>query len=51
MVPVGVFDEVGNPQFAMQVFIDEKPNYYSFADKTETMTGEELFAKFAPPSE
>jgi len=37
--------------FDHQVFIDEKPSYYSFANKTENMTGEELFAKYAPQSE
>lgn len=30
-----------------EVFIDEKPDYYSFAQKTKQMTGEELFALFA----
>lgn len=49
MVPVGLFDDSLNVKFYNQVFIDEKPSYYSFADDTEKLTGEELFAKFAPP--
>lgn len=49
MVPVGLFDDSLNVKFHNQVFIDEKPSYYSFADDTEKLTGEELFAKFAPP--
>ncbi len=38
----------GGVQFVYthQVFIDEKPGFYEFADKTENMTGEECFAKF-----
>ena len=49
MVPVGLFSDDANIEFGSQVFIDEKPAYYSFADDTEKLTGEELFAKFAPP--
>ena len=33
-----------------QVFIDEKPDYYSFANETKNMTGAEIFAQFVPPS-
>ena len=32
-----------------QLFIDRKPGYYAFANDTENLTGEEVFAKFAPP--
>ncbi len=32
-----------------QIFIDEKPAYYDFANKTHNMTGAEVFAAFAPP--
>lgn len=49
MIPVGMFEDVGDSQLAMEVFIDEKPVYYSFANETEKMTGEEVFARFAPP--
>lgn len=37
--------------FAMngQIFIDEKPGWYALANETPTMTGAEVFAKFAPP--
>lgn len=51
MVPVGLFDEDRGLVFDKQVFIDEKPHYYSFANTTEDLTGAELFAKFAPPEE
>tara|TARA_B100000749_G_scaffold280455_1_gene276758 strand:- start:194570 stop:195004 length:435 start_codon:yes stop_codon:yes gene_type:complete len=35
-------------EFDHQVFIDEKPNYYSFSNKTKDMTGAEVFAAHAP---
>lgn len=46
MVPVGLFDPVADLSFEGQVFIDEKPHYYSFAEKTENFTGEQVFAMF-----
>jgi hypothetical protein len=49
IMPVGIFDEDPGFVFDHQVFIDEKPGYYAFANKTEDMTGAEVFAKFAPP--
>ncbi len=46
MVCAGIFDDAGNDSltFKTQVFIDEKPDYYSFAEDTENLTGAELFA-------
>ncbi|MCL6415391.1 GFA family protein [Aestuariirhabdus sp. Z084] len=49
MVPVGLLENDEGLVFQQQVFIDEKPSYYSFSNTTEDMTGAELFAKFAPP--
>ena len=49
MVPVGIFDGEDKLVFRSQVFIDEKPAFYSFAEKTKDLTGAELFAKYAPP--
>jgi hypothetical protein len=34
-----------------QIFIDEKPGYYEFGNKTHNMTGAEVFAAFAPGGE
>lgn len=51
MVPVGVFENLDGLEFKSQVFIDEKPTYYSFSNKTENKTGEELFSQFAPPED
>jgi hypothetical protein len=50
-IPVGIFDNESGFVFERQVFIDKKPEYYSFANETKNMTGAELFAQFAPPSE
>lgn len=41
----------GQPELrlTLQVFIDSKPPFYTLADKTRIMTGEEVYAAFAPP--
>lgn len=44
---VGIFDD-DNFVFDHQIFIDEKPAYYSFSNETQNMTGAEVFAKYAP---
>lgn len=46
-VPVGLFDDDDGLTFQHQVFIDEKPKYYEFANDTKNMTGPELIAKYA----
>ena len=43
------FDDRAGYALTSQVFIDEKPSYYDFANKTHNMTGAEVFAAFAPP--
>ncbi|WP_043527713.1 GFA family protein [Litchfieldella xinjiangensis] len=46
-VPVGLVDQ-GEPwQFDTQIFIDDKPGLYTFANKTTNMTGQEVFEAFA----
>ena len=52
IVPVGMLDL--DPEaliFESEIFIDEKPSYYHFANETETLTGAEVFAKYAPAEE
>ncbi len=51
IMPIGLFASPEGVVFDHQVFIDAKPAYYSFAEDTKNMTGEELFAQFAPPAE
>lgn len=48
-IPVGLFDGALDPDFDLQVFIDEKPSFYSFAEETRMMTAAEIYEKFAPP--
>lgn len=46
-IPVGIFDNVKDFVLTHQVFIEQKPEYYSFANETHNMTGEELFAQYS----
>lgn len=48
ILPVGLFDGAEGLIFDHQIFIDEKPEYYCFANETHNMTGAEVFAMFAP---
>ncbi len=50
-VSAEAFDDRGGFVLASQIFIDEKPAYYEFANKTHNMTGAEVFAAFAPSSQ
>jgi hypothetical protein len=50
MIPAGLLDDPVELVFEHQVFVDERPDYYCFANETHEMTGAEVFAKFAPKS-
>jgi hypothetical protein len=45
-LPAGLLQIEEQYQFTHQIFIDEKPEYYDFANTTKNMTGPELFALF-----
>ncbi|WP_298447135.1 GFA family protein [uncultured Marinobacter sp.] len=47
IIPAGLFQ---SEQFALnsEIFIDEKPAFYEFKNKTKKMTGQEVFDQFAP---
>jgi len=47
-IPAGLFDESIEFIFDHQVFIDKKPEYYTFKNITSDMTEAEVFAKYAP---
>ena len=49
MVPVGLLEDDEQLIFESQVFINAKPGFYKFSNKTQDMTGAEVFAKYAPP--
>jgi hypothetical protein len=46
-MPVGIFDKTEGLIFDSQIFIDEKPEYYCFANETKNMTGAEVLEQFA----
>ena len=46
VVPIGLFDNYPQVSFDNQIFIDEKPEYYAFANQTTLMTGAEFAAKY-----
>lgn len=47
IVAVDAFDDLGGLKLDHEVFIDEKPGYYSFAEKTQQLTGQQVFEMFA----
>ncbi len=51
IMPAGLFDNDEVFVLDHQIFIEEKPSYYSFANETTNMTGEEVFAQFSSSSE
>lgn len=50
-VSAGALDDQSGLRFAGEIFIDEKPGYYAFANATHKMTGEEVMAAFAASKE
>lgn len=49
-MPAGLFDKLEShegAEFTTQIFIEEKPSYYDFANQTKMMTGEEVFAAYS----
>lgn len=42
------FDDTSDFHLVSEVFIDEKPAHYAFANDTKKMTGPEVMALFAP---
>ena len=49
--PAGLLDQSLSDKMSMQIFVDEKPDYYDFANKTESMTGAEVFEHFGGASD
>ena len=50
-MPAGLFDNTDVLIFDHQIFIDKKPAYFEFINKTENMTEAEVFAKFSSDSD
>ncbi len=51
IMAAGLLDDQSDLTLDSQIFIDEKPGFYDFANQTSTMTGAEVFAKFAPSAD
>ena len=47
-IPAGLFDNQEKFKLDLQVYIDLKPNFYSFSNKTKEMTEQEIIEKYAP---
>ncbi|VAW33316.1 Gfa-like protein [hydrothermal vent metagenome] len=47
IIPAGLFDSDAGFVLGHQIFIEEKPGYYNFAEKTKKMTGAEAFKAFS----
>lgn len=47
MVSMQAFDDTRGFVFADEIFIDQKPPHYSFANETRMVTGAEIMAQFA----
>lgn len=42
-IPAGLFDNGDEWKLAEQIFTDQKPSFYSFAEETKNLTGQEVF--------
>ena len=51
IICAGILDDPAGLSLTGQIFIDEKPAFYDFANDTKNMTGAEVFAMFAPPDD
>ena len=47
VVPVDLFDDLGELLLYREIFIDERATYYDFKQDTQKMTGAEVMAMFA----
>ncbi|MFJ4066839.1 GFA family protein [Pseudomonas sp. NPDC089996] len=46
-IPVGLLDGDEAWDFALQIFVEQKPTWYCFANQTQELTGEQVFEQFA----
>lgn len=48
ILSAGLFQDGMEFKFKEQIFIDKKPSYYEFSNKTEQLTEAQVFAKYVP---
>lgn len=46
-VHAGALDDLSDAKLALEIFIDNKPSYYDFAQETQKMTEQQVMAMFA----
>ena len=46
LIQTGTFEPSDDFVFDQQIFIDEKPAFYEFGNKTTDLTGAEVFAQY-----
>ena len=51
MVAVGLFEDQEGLVFDNQVFVDKKPAFYSFSNKTNELTEAEIFEMYGSPDD
>ena len=51
VVCAGILDDQGDLTLKSQIFIDDKPDFYAFANDTKNLTGAEVFAMYAPQND
>lgn len=50
-LPAGLFGALDGVSLCEEIFIDEKPAWYDFANDAPKLTGAEVFARYAPPDD
>ena len=48
IVSIGALDDQDGFVLDSEIFVDEQPDFYAFANETTKMTGAEVFALYAP---
>ncbi|MDY6828198.1 MAG: GFA family protein [Pseudomonadota bacterium] len=51
IMPAGLFGDDPRLKLTTQVFVDEQPHYYQFANDTLCLTGEQVFEQFSGDTE
>nr|WP_213999649.1 GFA family protein [Arsukibacterium sp.] len=46
-IPAGLFDNADHWKLTEQIFIDQKPAFYSFAEETKMLTGQQVFDQYS----
>jgi len=51
VICAGTLDDASGLRLTTEIFVDEKPAYYDFANETNKLTGQQVFEMFAPEQE